>query len=295
MSKKITAKIGAVLMTAAIAMGAAAMPASATYNKSTTSQADAFTTSYQTYWKAKEKQKFPHGKYWNSSNPDSYTSTPCRDHSNYSTCGTVPLRYTVSAGYTALPSSESYTDVYQCYAFARKLAIDFYGGCQVWTRHRTDKNFKVRVGDQIRIRYTYSNGTSSYHSVFVTDVTGNSIKFAECNAGSPCQIRWDRSASIHNGGFIDGGNYYSILWVDRPAMAGDVNGDAVVDWSDANALYAICNGTYNYGSANRSYVREAADLNNDGNVTYTDYQLLCRTANSIGYLPTQKFLTGIKF
>ena len=291
MKRKISAKIGAALMAAAIAAGAAAMPASALYNNSTTSQRDANYGPSQAYLIGTLKAKFPAGKYWNSTNPNSYTNYPCTNHSNVNHCGAISLRYTIGAGYTPLPSNEVYQTVYQCYGFARKLAVDFFGGCQVWTRHRTDKNFQIRVGDQIRIRYTLSNGRYSDHSVFVTEANGNSIKYADCNAFGTCQIRWDCTASVFNGGFIDGGNYYSILWVDRPVMAGDINGDSVVNWSDASALYSICSGTYNYGSANPLYVNEAADINNDGRIDFSDFQLCCAASN--GYLPNQKYLTWV--
>ena len=45
------AKISAVLIAAAIAAGAATMPASAKYNLSTTTQGTAFMPAAQTYWK----------------------------------------------------------------------------------------------------------------------------------------------------------------------------------------------------------------------------------------------------
>lgn len=288
MKKTFRFRLAAALMSAAITVGAAALPASATYNNSTTGQADAFSTSYQSYWKYVEKNKFPAGKYWNGGNPESYTNSPCRNHN---ACTRVRFDYTIGAGYTALPSNEKCSGLIQCYGFARKLATDFYGGCQVWTRQRTDKNYQVRVGDQIRIRYTSSNGRYSDHSVFVTDVTGSSFKYADCNYYGTCQIRWDNPASIHNGGFIENGNYYSILWVDRPAMAGDINGDSVVDGKDSSALYSIYRGTYNYGNANQRYVKQVADINNDGKVNYSDYTLCLQYRD--GYLPYQRFITNI--
>ena len=293
MNYKIKAKIGAVLMAAAIAAGAAAMPASATYNNSTTSQRDANYGPAQTYLIGTLRAKFPAGKYWNSGNPDTYTTRPCSSHPSYANCTHVPFRYTVGAGYTALPSNEVYSTLCQCYGFARKLASDFFGGCQVWTRQRTDKNFQIRVGDQIRIRYTFSNGGYSDHSVFVTEANGNSIKYADCNAYGTCQIRWDCSASVHNGGFIDGNSYYSILWVDRPAMAGDVTGDSQITWEDVNAIADIYTGRYSFSGKYKNYIMEAADLNNDGKVTVQDWMIAYSQYSGTGYFSSQRYLTNV--
>ena len=283
MKTKLRTRIAAALAAAAIAAGAAAIPAEARYNNSATSQVEAFTTPYQTYWKYCEMYKFPAGKYWNGGNADSWTNTPCNNHN---ACNWVPFRNTINKGYTPLPAGETFGGLIQCYGFARKLATDFYGGCQVWVRHRYSSGFQFRVGDQVRI----NNDT---HSVFITEVNGNSIKFADCNWDNRCGIRWDVSATITNGRFRFGGTSYQISYIDRAGMAGDINGDSKITIEDVHSIEQIYRGVYTYGNQNRSYVNEAADLDNDGRVTYYDSQLAWQQYDGSGYFPHQRFLTGI--
>ena len=296
MKTKLSTRITAALAAAMIAVGAAVLPTSAKYNTSGTSQGEAFSSWYPTNWKNSEKWKYPAGKYWNGGNVESYTNSPCTnqtwDWHTWSNCNYMPFRFTINSGYTALPSSEQCSSICQCYGFARKLAQDFYGGCKVWTRQRTYKNFTPRVGDQVRIK---TGPTDDYgHSIFVTETNGNAIKFADCNWYGTCQIRWDVDGGFfHNGTFILGSTPYTVLWIDRPAMAGDVNGDSTITQADINAISQIYRGVYNYGSANRKYVNEAADLDNDGRVTYSDWAMAYYQYTGNGYLQNQRFLTWV--
>ena len=290
MKAKLKTRIAAAAAAAVVACSAAAVPAEAKYNRSRTVQGDAFMVAAQTYWKYGEKLKFPAGKYWNSGNPDTWTDTPCTGQtSNWRTwtrCTHVPFKNVINAGYTALSSNETYSYLTQCYGFARKLAQDFYGGCEVWVRHRYSSDFQFRAGDQVRI-------SNDSHSVYITAVNGNSIEFADCNWDNHCGIRWDVSATISNGRFCFGGNSYQISYIDRPAMAGDANGDSKITWADVEAIYRLYRGTYNYGSANPKYVNEAADLDNDGQVTYNDWVIAYVQYDGKGYYRQQRFLTGI--
>ena len=288
MKHKFTARIGAILMASAITAGAAALPASAKTNNSRLSQYEAFTPATQTYWKYCEQYKFPAGKYWNGGNPDSYTSSPCTDHSSAGRCNQVSSGIRVREGY---PSE--YIGVVkfaQCVGFARQLAADFFGS-QVWVRYDYRPGFQFRFGDQIRI----GNGQ---HSVFVTEVNGNSLKIADCNAGGNCVIRWDVPAKIVNNQLYLSGELYAIDYTERPAMAGDINGDSYVTLEDVFGISAIASGTYNFSGKNADLIEDCADLNNDGKVDTTDViraYSQWRNYGNCGYLPNERFLTSIAY
>lgn len=133
---------------------------------------------------ARLQQKFPHGKYWNhvggSNYPDGYTDVPCPDHDN---CSYFPDGC----------SCNSFLDAIQCRGFVMKLAYDYYGSSiRNWTKVKDLKSLKP--GDAI----CYRNGV---HTIWVTDVKGSTITFADCNGSGRCRIRWNQTikkSSIKN-------------------------------------------------------------------------------------------------
>ncbi|MBR6617247.1 MAG: dockerin type I repeat-containing protein [Oscillospiraceae bacterium] len=278
-------RLAAIAIAACTACTICASPVSAAYNSSTVTQRDALSTAYQTYFMCCEKYKFPAGKYWNHNigHADECTDTPCKRDSSkaplHDACGYVSNGVVVGPGLQKL--SGVATIAHQCAGFARKLSMDFTGGGKVYVRTEMTKNFQVRVGDMIRIRCYGSNNTYSDHSIFVTEVNGNTFKFADCNWTGDCKIRWDVAGSIHNGTLMIGQKVYTTLYVDRPLMAGDVNGDCVVDGNDVSIVNQICNGTYKFKGAYEKYVRQVADVNNDGYVTTSDryYMLQAMSGN----------------
>ena len=288
MKSKFTAKISAFLMAATIAAGAAAaLPTSAVYNNSTMTQHDAVYPAAQTYWKYCEQYKFPAGKYWNGGNPNSYTSTPCNGHSNDNHF----VQHNIySSGYTSYIGAVNGS---QCYGFAAKLASDFYGGADAWIRFSNPTNFQFRVGDIVRLNDT--------HSVFITEVNGSSMKIADCNAGGTCVIRWDVSASYSNNKFYLSGSARTVTFVERPVMAGDVNGDSKVDFNDISIIGSIASGSYSFSGKPqkvKNVIKEAADLDNNGVVDSSDViraysQWKCY--GNPGYLNNEKFLTNVGY
>lgn len=124
------------------------------------------------------KDKFPQNTYWNhvgssSNNENGYTYTPCPSHSSTSTCNAFTY------GGTKIG--------WQCFGFALKLGYDAYGtNPKNWGRAYNLNN--IKAGDIINY-----NGCNPGHTVFVTAVNGDKVSFAECNYGSRCIIRWDRS------------------------------------------------------------------------------------------------------
>ena len=281
MKKMMKSKIAAAFAAAVMAVCAAVTPASATHGDSGTSQREAFTTPYQTYWKACEQYKFPAGKYWNGGNPESYTNTPCNGHAhdNY-----YQHDYIYSKGFTSFIGS---VNGYQCYGFAQKLQSDFYGvTAGAWIRLTDTAGRQLRVGDHLRI-----NGYK--HSVFVTEVNGNTLKFADCNAGGTCVIRWDVNATVNNGVLSYNGLTRVIDWIERPIMQGDVNGDSVIDWLDINDIVSLYRGLYNFSGKQKNPIMEAADLNNDRHVTVQDYFEAYSRLSSNGYFGDKRFLSTV--
>lgn len=126
--------------------------------------------------------KFPAGKYWNhmgssTNNPDGYTSTPCTHHGNCSKNDT---------DYSGLCGCNSFGSSIQCFGFANKLAYDAYGSLYTSWGRTTLNNLKP--GDVIRYK---NNG----HSIFVTNVSGDTITYGDCNSDNHCKIRWNATIS----------------------------------------------------------------------------------------------------
>ena len=291
MKHRITAKIGSVLMAAAIVFSAAAMPADAG-SGSTVSQSMAFLPEAQAYWKKLEMKKFPAGRYWNGGDAEHWTETGCKKHkgNDYSSCNGVNPGTEYSTGYSGknFPGG-----LYQCIGFARKLAMDFYSGCDVWVSHNYTSGFQFRFGDQVTVRND-RDGTT--HTIFVTEVNGNKIKFADCNWDNHCRIRWDVSASFSNQKVYLSGKSYTFVSIVRPAMEGDVTGDSRIMVDDLMSIYMIALGGYDFSNCNYVQIdamKKAADLDHDFNVTMNDVQIACSQYDSSnGYLPNQGFLIG---
>ncbi len=128
---------------------------------------------------AQLKAKYPAGKYWNGGNADSCTSSPCTHHANGCT-------WTGSCGCNSFKGLAS-----QCMGFAFQLAYLVYGGNPYYD---FSKNYDVSALNTLKsgdiVRYE-NNG----HSIFVTAVNGDTVTFADCNAGNTCIIRWNATIS----------------------------------------------------------------------------------------------------
>lgn len=124
------------------------------------------------------QDKYPHGTYWNGGNSETYTTTPCSSHRNCS--------WTGSCGCNSYDGR-----AIQCIGFAYQLASIVYD-CDPYTTwgKSYSKNAlnNVKPGDIIRYR-------NDRHSIFVTNVSGDTITFADCNYYHNCQIRWEQTIS----------------------------------------------------------------------------------------------------
>lgn len=305
------AKISAVLIAAAIAAGAATMPASAKYNLSTTTQGTAFMPAAQTYWKYGEMNKYLAGFYWNCGLPEQCSWRPCEDHSTTSMCNSYPAGIEVRdkyESYTPYPYHMKGQKYWQCAGFARMLASDFFGfngdkidntqDDGVWMNIPYKNGFQFRFGDQLRVK-------NSSHVIFVTGVNGNTLTFADCNADNHCRIRWDVSATITKSYGSDGqihaylkfrdengqNQRWSIDSIQRPVMAGDIDGDCRITMTDVDSIWAIYAGYFDTNGKDMTIIREAADLNNDNQVTFADYYIAYTQYDGSGYFGSQRFIT----
>ncbi len=147
------------------------------------------------------QSKYPSGKYWNGGNADSYTSKPCTHH-------TGNCSYSGSCGCNTFKGH-----CIQCMGFAYKLASLIYGGDPYTDWKNSSKSSSsvdsLKSGDIV----CYKNGG---HYIFVYDVNGDVVTYADCNSSGNCNIRWgqtitkaqikstfysvDRAPSAWNGG-----------------------------------------------------------------------------------------------
>lgn len=142
---------------------------------------------------AQLQEKYPHNKYWNhygmsGNNADGYTNHECTGHKY--------CNYFIHNG-TKWSS--------QCMGFAQQLAylysgsdpIDGDGWSLVKYRDNHDAYFKAidnaKTGDVITYYESTSTAQAKTHTVFVTEVSGDTLYFAECNYGGPCVIHWGRT------------------------------------------------------------------------------------------------------
>ena len=148
------------------------------------------------------------------------------------------------------------------------------------------KNYAVRVGDHIRVSYSYRGGPKNYHSIFVTGVSGNTFQYEECD-GTNCRISVGsgtitKDSSGNVSGIKLNGSSYQFVFVERPVMVGDVNGDTNIDSNDLTALNQIRQNTASTNGINQSVRFATADMNCDGQVNSKDYDLLKNAINSKG-------------
>lgn len=142
---------------------------------------------------AELQAKYPHNKYWNhygmsGNNANGYTNHECTGHKY--------CNYFIHNG-TKWSS--------QCMGFAQQLAylysgsdpIDGDGWRLVKYRDNHDAYFEAidnaKTGDVITYYEPTSTAQAKTHTVFVTEVSGDTLYLAECNYGGPCVIHWGRT------------------------------------------------------------------------------------------------------
>ncbi len=145
-----------------------------------------------------EREKFKDGEYfagnnkWNSSAEkrvnltESSKDKKCNSHGNsYCTydCACECGSYYVNGGWVCG----------QCYAYACQLGLDIFGidpfiKNSNWNNIGTDVN-QLKPGDHVRFL------AAGPHSIFITDIIGDTIYYTQSNYNGPCLIDWDEQIS----------------------------------------------------------------------------------------------------
>ena len=163
---------------------------------------------------AELQAKYPHNKYWNhygmsGNNANGYTNHECTGHKY--------CNYFIHNG-TKWSS--------QCMGFAQQLAylysgsdpIDGDGWKLVKYRDNHDAYFEAidnaKTGDVITYYEPTSTAQAKTHTVFVTEVSGDTLYLAECNYGGPCVIHWGRTMTKAK--LKSRVNYYTTIRVSPP-------------------------------------------------------------------------------
>ena len=126
-------------------------------------------------------EKFPDGKYWNhpdgaANNPNGYSNKPCTHHEN-GNC----------TAYDGLCGCNLFDYAIQCHGFALKLAYECYGySARSWKKVYSIDG--IKAGCVVRIN-------NDSHTIFITDVSGDTITYADCNIDHQCGIRWNAKIS----------------------------------------------------------------------------------------------------
>lgn len=120
-------------------------------------------------------------------------------------------------------ANQSFDGGTECYGFARLIGYNVFGSYpSSWSRVYSIDN--VKKGDILQ----YGNTSGSGHTVFVTNVSGNTITFVDCNgngnySGSSyvryCGIKWDNTISKYGKMF----NRYSFSYLlSSPQLDSDI-------------------------------------------------------------------------
>ena len=200
--KHLKSKAAAILLASVTAVsGAASLNASAVTQNGNTQYARLSGSSMPFYMHAEAGYKFPSGRYWNTGNPET-CSTSFNGTTTYISEGQVK-----GGGYTNSYTGSGNGSLSGSAGFARKLAVDYFGTDHFIRLSGAGINFQAKIGDQIAIGTYNSNGTLNVEQVaFVTYVDGTSFNFAYANQYNRCKISWSGTASIHNGAYLDENN-----------------------------------------------------------------------------------------
>ncbi len=297
--KKITTSIVAstICLTSILSVGStvnALNPANNIGHTSVT-RADINSKSYISNFIRTEKKKYPHRRYWNNGDVESYTNTPCNHKNGTSTisCTRYEVDAIVGKGYLTASSAayrysaNSNQNVYlQCYGFAFKLASDLFETNSFIYLTEKEANalgvnnfYQPRVGDHVRIG-------GNQHSIFITNVntTTNKVTYVDCNADDDCQIQWNKTMTIDD-------LRSKLYGVYRPMLVGDFNGDTNVNSLDYTLLMnrIVGNEPENKRGLVSKYRESAGDINGDNSVDILDVIKLGMYINgtsseSYGYL-----------
>lgn len=150
---------------------------------------------------AQLQARFPAGKYWNHvgtdnwNNPHGYNplNLPCNHHGN---CGFYPDQC----------ECNSFDGAIQCMGFAYRLGYGYYRtSVRNWSQEDNGDLNSLKAGDVVDFGWSgYGINRIYGHTIWITNVQGNTITYADCNSGNTCIIRWnvtDNKYSVITGNY----------------------------------------------------------------------------------------------
>ena len=95
---------------------------------------------------------------------------------------------------------------------------------------------------------------------------------------------------------MDENGYYTpqIDWIERPVMAGDVDGDSVITPNDFSIMSQIFLNNYDFSGKDRNAITRIADLDNDGSVSFADLYIAYYQYDGSGYYRNLGFLNSLQ-
>ena len=243
---------------------------------------------------SEEEDLLPNGKYWNhkeigGTSDKAYSRYACDNNAE-------DCKYCCETSFESSYNSQWDRDsgkkptINQCFGFAHMLAKDIWD-TRFFVCHdvKGGKYTEPRKGDNVRLQFKV-DGTDDVaeHSIFITDISGDNIEFADCNYNmGSCLIRWKADSCYENFKYQNNRKTgYNLVTVDkeflkqyaikvyRPIIKGDFNLNGKIDNDDVKYFKS----TYiDYGntSGNDSLhpiPTQIYDVNSDGKVTEADYQ-----------------------
>ena len=161
----------------------------------------------------------------------------------------------------------------QCAGFARQMQIEYFDTTK-FVQTPIYGSYTPHIGDHLRADYR----DILQHSILITGVTDNgngdyTITYADADAEGHCEININCTATISNGRLYDG-LIWSCLWVERPIMIGDINGDSLINYDDYIEISNIIS-----GKSVSSLCRLVSDIDFNGRVDSNDRALLMDAIN----------------
>ncbi len=84
----------------------------------------------------------------------------------------------------------SFDGGWECYGYANMISYNVFGkSAKYWTKSYDLSG--VKAGDVIQ----YGNTSGSGHTIFVTNVSGDTITYTDCNSDFNCTVKWNQTVS----------------------------------------------------------------------------------------------------
>ncbi len=138
------------------------------------------------------KTVFRSGEYWNAYNSCGYEGTGSKK------CPSCSSKRTCAGDCPDSCGQFYYNGKWisgQCFGWACKIGNLIFGGNpRAWGVHYNAANLKP--GDIIYGDVSSVLSGATMHAIFITNISGNTITYADCNGAGPCMVKWDRTTSM---------------------------------------------------------------------------------------------------